>query len=84
VIEWTDEQLAAAGINKRKLASLVKRLRKCSDDMRAMGFEVYGNGTGHLVHSSRPTHVDAPGGELRPDFGCVVASVGEGFNGGDW
>lgn len=85
MIEWTDEQLASAAIDKKKLASLVKRLRKCSADMRALGLYVYGaSGSGNLVHNSRPTHIDRPGLSSTPDFGCVVARVGEGFDGGDW
>lgn len=81
-IEWTDEQLKEAKIHKGRLRSLARRLRKCSEDMQALGLEVYGaSGTGHLVHHSRPTHT---GRECEPDFGSVVANIGFGFNGGDW
>lgn len=85
-LDWTDEQLAAAGIPKGRLSRLVRMLRKCSMEMRAMGLHVYGaSGTGHLVHSSRPTHVDEPGRTSgKPDMGSSVASVGQGFDGGDW
>lgn len=85
VILWTDEQLKQAGIPKRKLASLVKRLRKCSAEMAEMGLHVYGaSGSGNLIHKSRPTHTDEIGGYGKPDTGSVVARVGNGFDGGDW
>lgn len=85
-LDWTDEQLTAAGIPKGRLVRLVRMLRKCSTEMKAMGLHVYGaSGTGHLVHSSRPTHVDEPGRTSgKPDMGCSVATVGQGFDGGDW
>lgn len=80
-ILWTNEQLKAAGINKRRLKSLVKKLRECSALMVEMGFEVYGqSGSGRLIHESRPTHDKY----CNPDFGSVVADLGERFNGGDW
>ncbi len=64
----------------KKVHSIARRLRKISEDMQSMGLSVYGeSGRGHLVHESRPTH---NGGE--PDFGCIVADVGQGFDGGGW
>ncbi len=84
MIEWTDEQLKAAGIDKRKLQSLDRRLNQCAKDMRELGLHLYGAaGTGCLIHKSRPTHIDRPGGETA-DQGSIVASVGDGFDGGDW
>jgi hypothetical protein len=80
-IEWSDEQLRAAGVPKRRLAALVRKLRECSETMRQLGLTVYGvDGSGHLVHDSRPEH-DSQG---RADFGAIVARVGYGFNGGGW
>lgn len=85
-IKWTDDQLKAAKIPKRKLQALVKRLERCSKEMAELQLEVYGaSGSGHLIHRSRPTHIDTPGvNGGKADFGSIVASVGFGFNGGDW
>ncbi len=83
MIDWTDEQLEEAGIDKKKLQSLVRRLRKISREMSEMGLWVYGaSGTGCLVHKSRGTHDDTRQGW--PDYGSVVADIGRGFDGGDW
>jgi hypothetical protein len=85
MINWTDEQLEEAGIDKKKLKSLVRRLRKCSIDMRELDLHVYGaSGSGHLIHTSRPTHVDQRGTNGIADQGSCVADLGEGFDGGDW
>ncbi len=84
-IRWTNKQLRDAKISKRKLTQLVNRLRKCSEQMAEMGLEIYGvNGSGNLIHQSRPTHKKR-GPELEADLDSVVACVGlQGFNGGDW
>lgn len=80
-INWDDDQLRAAGINKRKLVALVKRLRDCSRRLRELNLYVYGeSGAGHLIHTSRPTHDT----HHDADLGSVVASVGFGFDGGGW
>jgi hypothetical protein len=80
-IKWTDEQLKAAGIPKRRLAALVRKLADCSRTMQQLGLSVYGSdGSGHLIHRSRPEH-DKKG---KADFGAIVASVGLGFDGGGW
>lgn len=85
MIEWTDDQLKAAGINKRKLKKVVRLLEESSALMWSMGLHVYGaSGSGCLVHKSRPTHIDTPMGNSKADQGCVVARVGEGYDGGDW
>lgn len=87
MLNWTDEQLDEAGLDKKKVSSLVRRLRQCSKEMAKMGLHVYGaNGTGNLVHVSRPTHMDKGerGHLCLPDHGCVVADLGNGFDGGDW
>ena len=84
-LKWSDEQLRAAGLEKRKVNSIVFRLRKISEEMRAMGLSVYGaSGSGHLMHSSRPTHIDLPGGATKADMDSPVAWIGFGFDGGDW
>jgi hypothetical protein len=80
-IRWTDEQLKAAGIDKRKLKKLLRLLREAGVLMNTMSLEVYGeSGSGNLIHRSRPTH-DTSG---KADLGSVVANVGFGFNGGGW
>lgn len=80
-IRWSNSQLREAGIKKSKLKSLVKRLLKCSEDMQEMGLEVYGSdGTGYLIHESRPDHAD----DGSADLGAIVADVGPRFNGGGW
>lgn len=83
-IKWSDDQLNSAGIDKKKLQSLVRRLSRCSKDMSEMGLHIYGaSGSGNLVHESRPTHGFVHNG-MQPDQGSVVAFVGIGFDGGDW
>jgi hypothetical protein len=80
-INWSDEQLAAVGIDKKRLISLIRRLRRCSKDLEAMNFKIYGeSGRGLLIHDSRPDHDD----QSRADYGSVVADVGYGFDGGGW
>lgn len=84
-IRWTDEQLAAAGIDKKKLQLLVRKLNDAANLMDEMDMQIYGAaGSGNLIHRSRPTHIDLPSGDHRADQGSVVAWVGEGFDGGDW
>jgi hypothetical protein len=87
MIEWSDEQLEAAGIDKKALQSLVRRLERCSKDMARMGLHLYGaSGSGCLIHESRPTHIWTGRGSSgqKADQGSVVADVGLGFDGGDW
>lgn len=79
-IRWDDEKLKAAGLDKKKLWALVRRLRKCGKDMQAMGLEVYGSGSGYLIHKSHPTHNE----KEKADKTSVVAELGPGYNGGDW
>jgi hypothetical protein len=82
-IEWTDEQLEAAGLDKKKIEKITRRFRKLSKEMDEMGLTVYGaSGSGCLIHVSRPTHNDALG--AAPDQGSVIAHLGRGFDGGDW
>lgn len=84
MVNWTDKQLKEAGIDKRKLKSLVRRLRKCAEDMKELDLHVYGaSGSGHLIHSSRPTHFRSILG-VYADQESSVASLGQGFDGGDW
>lgn len=80
-IRWTDEQLKQAGISKKKLSSLVKKLVACSEEMQELGLFLYASdGSGYLIHRSRPEH-DKAG---KADFGAIVADVGYGFDGGGW
>jgi hypothetical protein len=82
MINWTDEELESAGIDKSKLKSMVARFKRLSREMHEMGLHVYGqSGTGHLIHSSRPTH---SGRKCDADHGSSVAHIGQGFDGGDW
>lgn len=84
-VQWTNGQLKEAGLTKRKVAALAKKLFACSQAMQEMGLELYGcDGSGHLIHSSRPTHKSLPGGGNEADLGSVVAYVGQGFGGGGW
>lgn len=80
-IRWTDAQLAEAGIDKKRLKSLVLKLSRCAEQMQTMGLSIYGeSGGGHLIHTSRPTHDR----QYNADLGSVVAYVGSGFDGGGW
>lgn len=81
LVEWSPEQLAEAGLDKRRLTALVRRMRSCSLEMQDMGLSVYGeSGTGYLIHRSRPEH--KKNGDA--DTGAIVARVGQGFDGGGW
>ena len=83
-IEWTDEQLEAAGLDPKKVLSIAKRLSKLSVEMRSMGLSVYAtNGSGNLVHVSVGTHIDERGREAE-NRDSVICNVGGGFDGGDW
>jgi len=80
-IEWSDEQLKAVDIPKRKLAALVRKLIECSEAMRELGLNVYGSdGSGYLIHESRPEH----NRQGKADMGAIVATIGGGFDGGGW
>ena len=80
VLEWSDEQLEEAGLDKGKVESIARKLKKLSQEMEDLGLSVYGNGTGHLIHVSHPTHDD----NEKADTGSIVAMLGRGFTGGDW
>lgn len=87
MLDWTDEQCKAAGLDPAKVLSLARRFRRLSREMAQMGLHVYGaSGSGCLIHSSRPTHIDSFASQeyAIPDHGSVVANIGEGFDGGDW
>jgi hypothetical protein len=83
MIEWSDEQLDAAQIDPRKLASLVRRLERCGKDMAVMGLHMYGaSGHGCLIHNTRPTHSQSGS---KADYGSPVAKIPFGhWDGGDW
>jgi hypothetical protein len=81
-IKWTDEQLEAAGLDKKKVVKMVGQFRKLSKEMLKMGLYVYGaSGTGNLIHNSRPTH---NGRAAEPDRESPIADLGYGYDGGDW
>lgn len=81
-VNWTDAQLKAAGIPKRRLMTLLRRLEDADFRLRELGLMVYAeSGTCHLIHPSRPTH-DTRG---KADHGSPVASVGcLPWDGGAW
>jgi hypothetical protein len=86
LIEWTDEQIEEAGIDRNRLVKIIQLLRSASDLMTGTGLHVYGeSGSGNIVHSSRPTHSGRKGsvGDVA-DYGSVIADVGLGFDGGGW
>lgn len=79
-LDWTDEQLEEAGLDKQKVLSIARRLAKISTEMREIGLSVYGcNNRGFLVHHSRPTHPDGSTG----DTSAFIVDLGRGFDGGD-
>jgi hypothetical protein len=82
MIRWNDKQLAAAGINKRRLLAVVRRLRKSAREMQAMGLCLHFDRTGDacLVHETRPPFAEH---ETR-DHGAAVAWIGRGLEGGHW
>ena len=79
-LNWTDEQLIEAGLDPKKVQSIANRLAKLSKEMESMQLSVYGaSGYGHLMHVSRPTHVDDVA-----DYEAPIADLGTQFDGGDW
>ena len=83
-LEWDDEQLEEAGLDKKKVLSIARRLRKLSSEMSELGLSVYGmSGSGCLTHVSRSTHSQKDSYAEERDFGAIVAYVGSGFDGGD-
>jgi hypothetical protein len=85
MLNWTDDQLEDVGLDKAKVESIARRFRRLSREMWEMELYVYGaSGSGHLMHRSRPPHIDQPGGDLRADQDAPIADLGEGFDGGDW
>jgi len=81
-IEWTDEQLKGAGINKSKLMRLIKKIDAISEEMRGLKLQFYAaNGEACLTHLSRSTH----SGNAEPDYQAVISYMGTGWmDGGDW
>jgi hypothetical protein len=89
MLNWSDEQLEKAGLDRKKVESIERRLSRLGREMQKMGLYIYGaSGSGNLVHSSRPPHTDHP---TMPsiqieDYGCVIANL-DGvtqWDGGDW
>jgi hypothetical protein len=81
MLDWSDEELAEAGLSRKRVESIVRRLRRISGEMRDLQLHVYGaSGSGHLMHESRPSH--DPRGKAHPENS--IAHLGLGFDGGDW
>jgi hypothetical protein len=82
MIRWNDEQLAAAGFNKRRLRALERRLRTTAREMQAMSLYLHFDRTGAacLVHESRLPFADDGGN----DYGAAVAWIGPGLEAGRW
>jgi len=84
-MNWNDEQLEDAGLDKKKVESIVRRLNKLGREMDSMGLSIYGaSGSGNLIHVSHPTHNDSM--NCKPDYDSVIAYIdGSGtWDGGDW
>lgn len=81
MIRWSDRQLAAAGIDKRRLAALVRRLGTSAREMEALGLNLHFDQTGDacLVHVSEPPFA----GEGHHNR-AAVAWIGPGLEGGHW
>jgi hypothetical protein len=82
MIRWNDAQLAAAGINKRRLRALERRLRTTAREMQAMKLYLHfdRNDSACLVHESRPPFAEDGGN----DYGAVVAWIGPGLEADRW
>jgi hypothetical protein len=82
MIRWNNKQLAAAGINKRRLKALERRLRTSARQMQAMRLYLHFDsaGTAFLVHGSRPPFA----GDGSNDYGAAVAWIGVGLEAGRW
>jgi hypothetical protein len=66
MIRWNDEQLAAAGINKRRLRAIERRLRTTAREMRSMKLYLHfdRNDSACLVYESRPPFDENGGNDL--------------------
>jgi hypothetical protein len=82
MIRWNDDQLAAAGINKRRLKALERRLRTTAREMQAMKLYLHFDRTNAAcqVHESRPPFAEDDGN----DYGTAVAWIGPGLEAGRW
>ena len=82
MIRWNDDQLAAAGIDKRRLRGLERHLRTTVREMQAMGLYLHFDRTGatYLVHESRAPFAEDGGN----DYGAAVAWIGPGLEAGHW
>jgi hypothetical protein len=81
MLNWTDEKLKSAGLSRKKVESIVRKLEKISKELTENGLWVYGeSGTGYLTHESHPEH-DKDG---KADHSAIIARIGQGFDGGGW
>jgi hypothetical protein len=77
MIRWSDKQLAAAGIDGRRLAALVRRLRASAREMEALGLDlsIDRHGDACLVRAPRQPSTDDAGDE----HGTPIAWIGRGL-----
>ena len=87
-IEWTDKQLKEAGLKPKEVQAIANGLLRLSERMKKLDLYVYsnGSGSGHLLHRSRPSHVDdfTSGNYGIADRGSVIATIGDTYEGGAW
>ena len=82
MIQWNDQQLATAGIDKQRLEALALRLEESARELQGMCLCLHFDSTGHayLVHASRPAFTEDCGN----DYDATVAWIGRGLEGGHW
>lgn len=78
---WTDEQIEAAGLNKKRINSVVQRLKGIAKDLNDMGLDLYVTPYWAHIHQ-KDVHPQRDGGIS--DKECVIAEVRGPFDGGDW
>ena len=78
---WTDEQIEAAGLDKKRINSVVQRLKGVVKDLNAMRLAIY---TASDIANIHPCdlHPQRDGGIGDQD--CIIAEVRGPFDGGDW
>ena len=71
MIRWNDEQLAAAGIDKRRLRALERRLRAAAREMQAMELYLHFDQTDAacLVHCNSLRSIQEDGNRREPTRG---------------
>lgn len=84
-INWTDEELKEADINKRKLTKLVRLLEEAGELADELKVTIFGhNGSGVLYHQSRLPWANQFAEISIADESAIVAEIEHGkFDGGD-